>query len=300
MSRKRIALFLLASLCLALAGCKTIDSASSFVSSKLKEDPNPSSARLSQLNHELGETEARIAKLTQDRHICEVQRFESLTTMAEITGMGPKKPKGLFEEELVMDPGSYYQMHNDNVTAANEEIRKIDAESAHLRNKAATLKAERAELEKKAVASSRTGFPESGGCFTPDTGVAVRGASRPIGSVSAGDEVMVAEEAGGRIGYRPVLNTFRFTEDHYFLLNGEIRATALHRFLTEEGWVRAKDLREGMKLKTADGWTVLRTKKLIEVPIEVFNLEVAEEHVFFVSAGGERYLVHNTGGGGGK
>ncbi len=39
----------------------------------------------------------------------------------------------------------------------------------------------------------------------------------------------------------------RFSEDHYFRLNGDVRVTALHRFMTEAGWTRVKDLLIGMR-----------------------------------------------------
>jgi hypothetical protein len=88
-------------------------------------------------------------------------------------------------------------------------------------------------------------------------------------------------------------------EDHYFLLNNQIRVTALHRFATDEGWVRAKDLRVGMRLKTENGFALLEAKKLIEAKIAVVNLEVDVNHDFYVMGGETAYLVHNTGGGGG-
>lgn len=109
---------------------------------------------------------------------------------------------------------------------------------------------------------------------------------------------MVNDEAAAGTGFRRVLNTYRFSEDHYFLLNEDVRATALHRFMTDAGWMRVKDLRIGVRLKTAGGWTVLESKQLLEAPVEVFNLEVEDQHVFFVAGGREQYLVHNGGGGG--
>lgn len=141
-------------------------------------------------------------------------------------------------------------------------------------------------------------IPMGGGCFTPDTQVLVSGATKAIAQVSPGDNVMVFNETSNAIDYRPVVTVFRFREDHYYLLNEDVRVTALHRFMTSEGWVRVQDLQLGMKLKTTNGWTVLKSKKRIEANVVVFNLEVEEHQNFFVAGGHESYLVHNCGGGG--
>jgi hypothetical protein len=168
-----------------------------------------------------------------------------------------------------------------------------------LGQQAAKLKAERAALEQAAAQSSKTPSSSAGSCFTPDTRVLLTDGSKSIATISAGDSVMVYNEATGESEHRSVLKAFQGKEDHYYLLNQDLRATALHRFLTESGWVRAKDLEVGMKLKTRDAWVVLKSKKLIEAQVDVFNLEVADHHDFFVVGAGESYLVHNTGGGGG-
>jgi prefoldin subunit 5 len=296
MSKKFSVFLALAWVCLALSGCKTIESASLFVAEQLKTEPDPNSARLGQINAEMSDLESQLTKLHKDRQDCEVQRFESLMEMGKISGMGPKMP-GQFGEDQIMDVGSYYKMHNDAVTVANAKIKEIDADQTRLRSKMSSLRAERTRLEQAQQASAKSSFASPGGCFTPDTAVPLRSGAKAIAAIAPGEEVMVADEATGRIDYRPVLNTFRFSEDHYFLLNGEVRATALHRFMTEDGWVRVKYLKEGMQLKTASGWVVLASKKLIEAPVDVFNLEVADHHVFFVAGEREIYLVHNTGGG---
>jgi hypothetical protein len=261
--------------------------------------PDPTSARLSQINAELAGIEQQQSKLQSDRSICESQRNESFLELTKLMGMGPKLSSAQFGEDQTDDPGMLISMHNQNVNVAREEINNIDAKMTQLAQQAAKLKAERAALEQAAAKSSKTLSSSAGSCFTPDTRVLLTEGSKSISTISAGETVMVYNEATGETDYRQVLKAFQGKEDHYFLLNKDVRATALHRFLTDNGWVRAKDLEVGMKLKTRDGWVALESKKLIEAHVDVFNMEVDEHHDFYVAGASQSYLVHNTGGGGG-
>ncbi len=261
----------------------------------------PGSPRLSQINGELASIEQQLSQLQSDRDLYEAARNEAFMELGKLTGMGPKAPamSDFMSETLTCDPGMMISMHNANMTAATNAMRETDAKMAALSNQAAALKAERMKIEQSIAASTKSSFTGPGACFTPDTRVALPQGSRSIVAVAPGDSLLVWDEAAGAVTERRVLNTFRGREDHYFLINGDVRVTALHRFLTDSGWVRAKDLAVGARLKTASGWTALVSKKLIEADIEVFNMEVDEHHDFLVVGATESYLVHNTGGGGG-
>ncbi len=264
-------------------------------------EQDPQAAKLSQINGELAEIEGKLQQLQNDRVIAESQRNESFLELSKAMGVGPKPPAMLdfHSETLAADPGMLIAMHNNNLNAARERMKEIDAEMEALNQKAAQLKAERARLEQAIAQSAKSTFNEAGSCFTPDTHILVPGATRSIAVAAAGDELLAYDEKAEALTRRPILQTFRGREDHYFVVNGEIRVTAMHRFLTDRGWVRAKDLEPGMQLKTAEGWTPLTSKKLIEAEVEVFNMEVAADHDFFVVGERHAYLVHNTGGGGG-
>jgi len=285
--------------CLALAGCK-------ITSSSVTDSPpasGPQSARINEINSQLADIRQQQAKLKSDRNLAENQRNESLIEMAKITGFGPKVPSGeMFNETLTVDPGMIYVMHNNNCTAAREEITRIDSETNHLIQQETNLKAERAKLEQ--TAKSQNASPAVGsaiGCFSADTEVLLPGgALKPIRNLEEGERVLVFNEESGALDARPVIKKYQFCQNHYFLLNHSIRVTAMHRFFTNEGWVRVKDLKPGQQLKTQDGWTVLEAKEVIGVDGDVFNLQVEEHHNFFVAADGTSYLVHNSGGGGGK
>ena len=288
--------------CLALAGCETtISSVTDSISSLANRSPggnSAQSARINQINSQLADNRQQQAKLKSDRNLAENQRNEALVEMGKITGFGPKHPSGeMFNETLTCDPGMLYVMHDKNCTAAREEIVRIDKETNHLSQQEASLKAERANLEE--AAKSQNASPAVGalvGCFSADTEVLLPGgALKPIRNLEEGERIIVFDEESGALDVRPVIKKYQFCQNHYFLLNDSIRVTAMHRFLTSEGWVRVKDLEPGARLKTRDGWTELKTKEVIGVDGDVFNLQVAEHHNFYVTAEGTSYLVHNTG-----
>lgn len=270
-------------------------SLSNLTSSPATENASP---RLSEINNQLAAIEQQKAQLRSDRALAEAQRNESLIEMSKLTGMGPKVPSGqLFGEDLAL-PGELITMHNANITAAREQMKEIDNKLEQLNQQAAALKGERTKLEQAIAQSSRTSFASGGSCFTPDTQIQLPQGTQSIVNLSAGEHLLVYNEETGDLTQRQILNVFRATEDHYFLINNDIRVTAMHRFMTGDGWVRAKDLKPGMRLKVVNGWKALESKKLIETPVEVFNMEVEEHHDFFVMGGKDGYLVHNTGGGG--
>lgn len=145
----------------------------------------PTSPRISQINSEMDEALAQRAVLYQSRQISEVQRFESLGAQSRITGLGPKALTGQFGEDQYIDVGAFRQMHDQAITVAQQDIQKIDAQVEKIDKRLETLKAERAKLESRADKyTSRSSFPESGGCFTPDTEVMVRGGVKAIASMA--------------------------------------------------------------------------------------------------------------------
>jgi flagellar biosynthesis chaperone FliJ len=262
--------------------------------------PSPSSTRLSEINGQLSSIQQQLNQLQNDRDIYEAARNEAFMELSKLTGMGPKAPSmsDFMSETLTSDPGQMIAMHNANLTIAREKMQEVDAQMAQLSQQAAGLRAERTKIEQSIAQSSKSGFGKDGACFTPDTQVRLPEGTKSIAALSAGEPVLVYDELRGEITQRRILKTFRGREDHYFLVNGDVRVTALHRFMTETGWVRAKDLELGTKLKTAEGWTTLTSKNLIDADIEVFNMEVDEHHDFFIAGANGSYLVHNTGGGG--
>ena len=137
-------------------------------------------------------------------------------------------------------------------------------------------------------------------CFSRDTLVLTEEGPVAIQNVHAGDKVLTSDEAGA-VSYRKVVKTTADINNHYYRINGEIEVTGYHRFFTNEGWKRVRDIQPGERIMTSQGdFKTVSTIEKFNVDLDVFNLQVEEHHNFFVSADGRTgYLAHNTGGGGG-
>lgn len=298
---KRCALsFLLILCCLPMVSCLTPSGSGGSPGTSLfapKTQSNPTNDRINAINTELTAISSETTKLRQEEIQTENQRNDSLLQLAEIHG-GPKMPKGISDGEVYVDPGMMISMHNQNVTAANQHLTEIRTKMTTLTDKETTLKNERATLEASLPAPSKGQSP-IGSCFTPDTHVLTKNGSIPISLLSKGQSVLTYDESTQKNAHRPVVQAFSGKENHYYILNGDLRVTGLHRFMTDTGWMRTSELKPGMLLQTTDGLKPIESINLVEAMIDVSNLEVEKDHDFYVFDGKTGYLVHNTGGGGG-
>lgn len=139
-------------------------------------------------------------------------------------------------------------------------------------------------------------------CFPADTLVLMERSTKRISDVHVGDRIMTLGE-NGEVRLSTVTHTRQFECHHYYLLNGKIRVTGLHRFLTSEGWKRARDLRRGDGIKTSRKgfFEEITSKERISADVKVYDLGVAENENFIISHDGKStYVVHNNGNGNGK
>ena len=155
--------------------------------------------------------------------------------------------------------------------------------------------------------------------FDPFTSVWTLGGLQPIGSLKVGTLVLAFNEATGQNGYYPITAVHRnldpeltflwvktngtgakelieTTPEHPFYLAGNVDGSARpdpqgHDDLSER-WVGAGHLKEGDRLKLADGslGTVLNVTT-VQQTREMFNLTVETAHTFYVGTNG--WLVHN-------
>jgi hypothetical protein len=133
--------------------------------------------------------------------------------------------------------------------------------------------------------------------FSAETQVATPEGSEDISAIQIGDYVLAWNEADGTLGYYEVTDTISHIDQVVVevIIGGEwIETTPEHPFYVEgKGWVEAKDLRTGMRVRQADGttgmvwlkWTVYRVQPM-------YNLTVDEAHTFYVGEG--QWLVHNA------
>ncbi|MCK4259682.1 MAG: hypothetical protein KAX49_11930, partial [Halanaerobiales bacterium] len=137
-------------------------------------------------------------------------------------------------------------------------------------------------------------------CFTEETLVSTKKGFKQIKGIKIGDEVYSENVDTGEKGLKKVKNIF--INDSYILLHisfedTEIKTTLPHPFyVVGKGWIEAKDLIVGDKLKLISGEEVeikdIKKEKL-EKPVKVYNFEVEDWHTYYVSE--YAVLVHNTG-----
>ncbi|MDQ7835412.1 MAG: tetratricopeptide repeat protein [Humidesulfovibrio sp.] len=152
----------------------------------------------------------------------------------------------------------------------------------------------------QAAANAAAARAVSFGCFTRDTQVAMAdGSFRPITSLQLGDMVQSFDAATKTHVARPVVQKLVFEQNHYLLLNGQLKLTESHPVLKADGtWAEAKNLRPGDRLTGRDGLIDVRSLERVGTDEYVFNFEIAKSHTYLIrGAGGTVYVVHNAKGG---
>lgn len=137
----------------------------------------------------------------------------------------------------------------------------------------------------------------NGACFGAGTKVLTPNGDRPIETIVAGDRVFAKDVETGAVSARTVLAT-KVTYDkpslRLELSRGDvIVVTAEHPFyVAGRGWTAAAALEPDDRVTTADGAEAKVVSLAMRAAIEpVFNLEVEEDHTYFV--GSTKALVHN-------
>jgi hypothetical protein len=132
-------------------------------------------------------------------------------------------------------------------------------------------------------------------CFGAGTPVITLEGRRPIEDLRAGDMVLSRDTATGALAYRPLSAVYHNPPDSTYRIDfgGEpVVATGIHRFWKAgDGWVMARDLQAGDRLRTVGG--VAKVRSVVASRVQpVFNLQVAGSDNFFV--GTEGVLAHDN------
>lgn len=138
-------------------------------------------------------------------------------------------------------------------------------------------------------------------CFVAGTAVVLaNGMTKPIENIRSGDFVRSYNVGTGRVTNKRVLQTFENEIDELITVHTSdgqhITATPGHKFYANYDWISAQDLRAGDILVTVNGQKVVVEKvqhELLEVPVKVYNFEVADNHTYFVG-GDNGVVVHNA------
>ena len=173
---------------------------------------------------------------------------------------------------------------------AKYEVLRLEGEIAKLKAELAAIDAETA----KAISSD----PKT--CFSGDMLVLTEEGAKSIADIRVGDRVLSMNASGEQVPAE-VLKTYADQNYHYFFINNKIKATALHRFYTSNGWKKAHELEIGdlIQLNSGDFEKIL-SLEFFKENLDVYNLTISKNHNFYISPDGKSgYLVHNTPGGDG-
>lgn len=132
-------------------------------------------------------------------------------------------------------------------------------------------------------------------CFPAGTKVHTENGLKNIEDICISDRVWSYNEKTGEISLQEVLSTVINISDHLVRICTEdeiIETTTMHPFYTNKGWKDAGSLETDEYLKTKNGIsTKIKKVNFNYLLSEVYNLEVANWHTFFV--GTSAILVHN-------
>jgi hypothetical protein len=167
--------------------------------------------------------------------------------------------------------------------ATEKEIQRLERELTKL------------EKDKQAILSQSTG------CFPADALVKMEdGAFKAFKDITPGDRVMTYDIGYDTLVGRPVVERYQVEANHLYIINGELFTTGGERLLTATGWKMVRDLAKGDAVHVDGRLTKIVSIDYQRVRTQLYNLQVADTHNFYVvTADGRRYLVHNTSGGGG-
>jgi hypothetical protein len=126
-------------------------------------------------------------------------------------------------------------------------------------------------------------------CFGAGTPVWTLEGNRPIEQLRAGDQVLSQNTGSGLLSFQPVVTAYHnppSTTYRIDLGDDAIVATGIHRFWKAGvGWIMARDLKSGDRLRSASG--VLVVKAVTSERVQpVYNLQLA---------GGDSFLVGTQG-----
>eukprot|EP01156_Anaeramoeba_ignava_P014676 Anaeramoba_ignava/a609962_9.p1 GENE.a609962_9~~a609962_9.p1 ORF type:complete len:328 (-),score=21.19 a609962_9:816-1799(-) len=137
-------------------------------------------------------------------------------------------------------------------------------------------------------------------CFPEDTLIVMAdGTKKSISEVKVGESVMIYDIGNDLISSSTINKKFVTPNNHLYILNGSIKATAYERFLTLKGWKKIRELTSSDKVFDGNSYVAVKSLTKMEKEMDVYNLNINSTHNFFVARKdkNELFLIHNTSGG---
>jgi hypothetical protein len=138
-------------------------------------------------------------------------------------------------------------------------------------------------------------------CFPKDTLIVMAdGTKKSISEVKVGESVMIYDIGNDQISSSTINKKFVTPNNHLYILNDSIKATAYERFLTLNGWKKIRDLEYTDEIFDGNSYVPVKSLVKVKKELDVYNLNINSTHNFFVARKdkNELFLIHNSSGGG--
>jgi hypothetical protein len=136
-----------------------------------------------------------------------------------------------------------------------------------------------------------------GACFDLKTRVLMAdGGLKEISDIREGQLVKSYNIEKGTVDDRRVTKTYMLQTEGYYLINGELKATAKHKFLMagdENIWKKAYELEPWDMVKSLDGKIIIRSAQNLIEKDNYHNFLIADKKAYIVKGGNNYYVVHN-------
>jgi len=120
---------------------------------------------------------------------------------------------------------------------------------------------------------------------------------RSIETIQPGDLVLSQDPTSGRFDFKPVVEALHNPPNWTYAVDlgaETLHPTGIHRFWKAgQGWVMARDLKPGDRLRTAGGSVEVVSVEKGTEKVPVFNLLLGDGDSYHVGASG--LLVHDNG-----
>ena len=209
-----------------------------------------------------------------------------------------KKAKDLFNMAVKEDPrfGMAVNGSRSCPSSSSPGIGALSSITASQLSSLAETSVDKAKAAQEAADAEAKSMSSGGGCFSYDTLVLMADNSlKRIIDLNVNDVVQARDIKTGKLMARKVIDKYRADQDHYYLINGALKITAMHPVFTAENkWVYVAELNIGDKIASVDGVIEITSLEKVKYDHRVYNFRVEDSHNYFVSAKGKNYyLVHN-------
>ncbi len=201
-------------------------------------------------------------------------------------------------DRITKDPISK-KMVRTSVDLTKLKLKRLDWQEEECTNEIKVFRKELAVIENEI---DRLKNEAKKTCFNADTQILLaNGKSKKISEIKINDEVMIYDIAKDKISSDRVKEIYVSDNNHMYVINRDIMATAYERFLTKrKGWLKIRDLKVGDEIFDGNSFQKIDSIYKIKKIQKVYNLNISSKHNFFASnSGKEFFLIHNCSGGSG-